>query len=68
MTVGYLRNRLKVLPLHEAIFDAIKAKKPDAARRAVRRLLESTQATIEQSGKAKPPQASRPRQRKTVKV
>jgi DNA-binding FadR family transcriptional regulator len=68
VTVGYLRNRLKVLPLHEAILEAIKAKKPEAARRAVRRLLESTQQTIDESGRAKPAAQPKPRQRKTVKV
>lgn len=64
-TVGYVRNRVRVLPLHEAILDAIRARKPDAARRAVRRLLESTQRTIDQGAKAQPAKA---RQRKTVKV
>lgn len=67
-TVGYLRNRVRVLPLHEAILDAIRARKPDAARRAVRRLLESTQKTIEQSGKVKPAAPAKPRQRKPAKV
>jgi DNA-binding FadR family transcriptional regulator len=68
VTVGYLRNRVRVLPLHEAILEAIKARKPDAARRAVRRLLDSTQATIDQSGKSRPGPPARPRQRKAVKV
>lgn len=68
VTVGYLRNRLKVLPLHEAILDAIRAKKPDGARRAVRRLLETTQKTIDQSGRVKSGQDARPRQRKPAKV
>ncbi len=67
-TVGYVRNRVRVLPLHEAIFDAIKARKPDAARRAVRRLLESTQRTIDQRGKAKPSPEAKPRPRRSVKV
>jgi len=67
-TVGYLRNRVRVLPLHEAILDAIRTRKPDAARRAVRRLLESTQKTIEQSGKVKPAAPAKPRQRKPAKV
>jgi DNA-binding FadR family transcriptional regulator len=67
-TVGYLRNRVRVLPLHEAILDAIRARKPDAARRAVRRLLESTQKTIEQSGKVKPAAPAKARQRKPAKV
>jgi DNA-binding FadR family transcriptional regulator len=68
MTVGHLRNRVRVLPLHEAILDAIKAKRPDAARRAVRRLLESTQRTIEQGGKTKPAEPPKPRQRRMAKV
>jgi DNA-binding FadR family transcriptional regulator len=67
-TVGYVRNRVRVLPLHEAILDAIKARRPDAARRAVRRLLESTQRTIDQGGKAKPAAEAKSRQRKSVKV
>ena len=67
-TVGYVRNRVRVLPLHEAILDAIRARKSDAARRAVRRLLESTQRTIDQGAKARPAQLAKPRQRKTVKV
>jgi DNA-binding FadR family transcriptional regulator len=66
-TVGYLRNRVRVLPLHEAILDAIKVKKPDAARRAVRRLLESTQRTIEQSGMMKPAPQAKARQRRSRK-
>ncbi|MGE0004022.1 MAG: FadR/GntR family transcriptional regulator [Parvibaculaceae bacterium] len=53
-TVGYLRNRVRVLPLHEAILDAIRSRRPDAARRAVRRLLDSTQRTIDEGGKARP--------------
>ena len=52
-TVGYLRNRVRVLPLHEAILDAIRTRKADAARRAVRRLLDSTQRTIDQGNKTK---------------
>ncbi|MGE0238880.1 MAG: FadR/GntR family transcriptional regulator [Parvibaculaceae bacterium] len=68
VTVGYLRNRVRVLPLHAAILDAIRARKPDAARRAVRRLLASTQKTLDQGGRAKPGQPARSRQRKTVKV
>jgi DNA-binding FadR family transcriptional regulator len=67
-TVGYVRNRVRVLPLHGAILDAIKARKPDAARRAVRRLLDSTQRTIDQGTKAKPAPEPKARQRKAVKV
>lgn len=62
VTVGYMRDRLRVLALHETILDAIKAKKPDPARRAVRRLLESTQKTIDEGGKAKAaPRKAKPR-------
>lgn len=67
-TVGHLRNRVRVLPLHEAVLVAIRVKKPDAARRAVRRLLESTQRTIEQGGRMKPAPEPKARQRRSVKV
>ncbi|MGE3873158.1 MAG: FadR/GntR family transcriptional regulator [Parvibaculaceae bacterium] len=66
-TVGYVRNRVRVLPLHEAILDAIRARKPDAARRAVRRLLETTQRTIERGGKTKPAPQAKARQRRARK-
>jgi DNA-binding FadR family transcriptional regulator len=36
----------RALPLHEAIFLAIRKRRPEAARRAVRRLLEDTNRTI----------------------
>jgi DNA-binding FadR family transcriptional regulator len=67
-TVGHLRNRVRVLPLHGAVLDAIRARKTDAARRAVRRLLESTQRTIDQGGKMKPAPDVKIRQRRSVKV
>lgn len=53
VTVGYMRNRVRVLGLHETILAAIKAKKPDVARHAVTKLLQSTQRTINQSGKTR---------------
>ena len=69
VTVAHLRNRLKVLPQHEAILDAIRARKPDLARAAVRRLLQSTQKTIDQGGKLKSAALeTKSRQRKGVKI
>jgi DNA-binding FadR family transcriptional regulator len=69
VTVAHLRTRQKVLPLHGAILEAIRTRKPEAARVAVRRLLQSTQKTIDQGGKLKPPPAeSKTRQRKGVKI
>lgn len=61
VTVAYLRNRVKVLPLHKAILEAIKARKPDLARNAVRRLLNSTQKTIDEGGRLNPPAKARAR-------
>lgn len=69
VTVAHLRNRLKVLPMHEAILAAIRARKPDLARAAVRRLLAGTQKTIDQGGKLKAAALeSKSRQRKTPKI
>jgi len=69
VTVAHLRNRLKVLPMHEAILTAIRARKPDLARAAVRRLLAGTQKTIDQGGKLKAAALeSKSRQRKTPKI
>ena len=69
VTVAHLRNRLKVLPQHEAILDAIRARKPDLARAAVRRLLQSTQKTIDQGGKLKSAALEpKSRQRKGLKI
>ncbi len=69
VTVAHLRNRLKVLPLHEAILAAIRSRKPELARIAVRRLLQNTQKTIDQGGKLKSITAeTRPRQRKSVRI
>jgi DNA-binding FadR family transcriptional regulator len=69
VTVAHLRNRLKVLPLHEAILTAIRARKPDLARIAVRRLLQNTQKTIDQGGRLKSAALeSKARQRKGVKI
>ena len=65
VTVAHLRNRMKVLPLHKAILEAIKAKKPDLARSAARRLLGSTQKTIDEGGKLN--SIAKPRARKGVK-
>ena len=69
VTVAHLRNRMKVLPQHEAILVAIRARKPDLARTAVRRLLQSTQNTIDRGGKLKSVAAeAKAHQRKTVKA
>jgi DNA-binding FadR family transcriptional regulator len=69
VTVAHLRNRLKVLPMHEAILVAIRARKPELARTAVRRLLTGTQKTIDQSGKLKAAALeARSRQRKGAKI
>jgi DNA-binding FadR family transcriptional regulator len=68
VTVAHLRNRLKVLPQHEAILDAIRARKPDLARAAVRRLLQSTQKTIEQGRLKSANQEPRSRPRKNMKI
>ncbi len=69
VTVAHLRNRVKVLPQHEAILTAIRGRKPDLARAAVRRLLQSTQKTIEQGGKLKSAAAdAKSRRRKSVKA
>lgn len=62
VTVAHLRNRVKVLPLHEAILEAIRARKPERGRAAVRRLLQTTQKTIDEGGKLNP--GARPRGRK----
>lgn len=61
VTVAHLRNRVKVLPLHKAILEAIKARKPDLARNAVRRLLNSTQKTIDEGDRLNPGPKSRAR-------
>ncbi len=68
VTVAHLRNRMKVLPQHEAILTAIRGRKPDLARGAVRRLLQSTQKTIDR-GRIRPQSPeTRSRQRKGVKA
>jgi DNA-binding FadR family transcriptional regulator len=65
VTVAHLRNRMKVLPLHLAILEAIRTKKPDRARDAVRKLLQTTQKTIDEGGKLN--LAAKPRARKAAR-
>lgn len=48
-TTAAARRFNEALPQHETILKAIREKKPDAARRAVRRLLAATEQTIENS-------------------
>jgi DNA-binding FadR family transcriptional regulator len=48
-TTAAARSFNEALPQHEAILKAIRDRKPDAARRAVRRLLDATEQTIENS-------------------
>jgi DNA-binding FadR family transcriptional regulator len=50
-TVAQRLNPRDALPLHEAILKAIRARKPDAARKAARTLISDTQNTINRAAR-----------------
>jgi DNA-binding FadR family transcriptional regulator len=50
-TVAQRLNPRDALPLHEAILKAIRAKRPDAARKAARTLISDTQNTINRAAR-----------------